>query len=128
MFAQRHAHGVGADDGAWRTGIALGASPDRPGKMAIVMPARNDVPVQMRRHVAEAGEIHLVGSEKRAHDLLDGENHIHQGNALARIEIGHLANVGGTHDPAKPGVIGIIDEHDAAGRRLPEDRPTRCSA
>jgi hypothetical protein len=36
--------------------------------------------------------------------------------------------VGGPHDPAEPGVIGIIDEHDAAGRRLPEDRPARRSA
>ena len=84
-------------------GYRVGCFPRWAGEMAIVMPARDDVPVQMRRHVAEAGEVHLVRSEKRADDLLDGKNHIHQGMALARIEIGHLANMGSPDDPAKPG-------------------------
>jgi hypothetical protein len=56
------AHGVGADDGAWRTGIALGL-PDRPGKIKIVMPARNDVPVQCGVRLPRLARFILSGAK-----------------------------------------------------------------
>ena len=41
--------------------FAMHRAPDGLREVPIILPARNDVPVDMRHHVAEAGQIDLVG-------------------------------------------------------------------
>lgn len=128
LLAQCLAQGVCAYGRVGPRSITLDATPDRLREMAIIMPARDDVPMQMRRQVAQAGEIHLVGSEQGTDDSLDCENDVHQRLALGRFEIGHLAHMGGPDNPAKARVAGVVDKHDTTGRGRPEDRPTRRGA
>jgi hypothetical protein len=46
--------------------------------MAIVYPARDDVPMNMGNHVSKAGQIYFVGLKQLANSLLNGKNNRHQ--------------------------------------------------
>jgi hypothetical protein len=46
--------------------------------MRIVGEARNHMPVQMRHHVAERGEVDLVGRHHLAQRRFGGQHHAHQ--------------------------------------------------
>ena len=56
--------------------------------MAIIMPARDDVPVQMRCHVTETGVTPSMEDLTRRLTRLDADNPDDISNPLARIEIG----------------------------------------
>ena len=75
---QRLTQAVVVDDRAWLREIALNLAPDWLGEVAIGMPARDDMPMQMGRHVAEAGKIDLVGRKQRPYDLFHPEHHGHE--------------------------------------------------
>jgi hypothetical protein len=116
LFTQCLAQAVVIDNArSWR-GIALNATPYWFGKVAVVAPARDDVPMQMRRHVAEACQIDLVRSKKLANDLFDGEDHAHQGMPGGRFEVAHLADMSLPDDAAKARVMRIVNANDATGR------------
>jgi hypothetical protein len=71
--------------------------------VAVVLEARDDVPVHVRRHVAEARDVDLVGMHRLADRALDREDHAHQRRALGFVEIGELAAWRFTITRQKPG-------------------------
>ncbi len=87
--------------------------PDRLREVPVIPPARNHVPVQMRRHVAEAREIDLVRLVKGANRLLDAKQHVHQPYPFLFAEISHFAHMAVEDDAAEAGVVGVTDGHDA---------------
>ena len=120
LFTQGLAQAVVIDEARPLRGIALYATPYRFRKMAVILPARDDVPMQMRRHVAEAGQIDLVRNKKLANDLFDGEDDAHQGMAYRGFEVAHLSDMSLPDDAAKARVMRIVNANDATGRRFPE--------
>ena len=80
--------------------------------------------MQMRHHVAEAGQIDLVRRKKLAHHRLDGENDGHQVVPLRRVEIAHFAAMRVPDHPTETRVIRIFDADDPAGGTLPKNRAT----
>src|SRR5467141_2676004 len=97
--------------------------PDRARKMAIALMARNHVPVQVSRDVAEARKVDFVRIEERAQYRLRCEDRLHEPCALGRLEIGHLLYVPLKDHPAKAGIIRIVDQHNAAEPVAPEQIP-----
>ena len=91
--------------------------------MAIALMARNHVPVQVSREVAEARKVDLVRIEERAERLLRCEDRLHEPCALGRLEVGHLLYVPFQDHPAKPGIVRIVDQHNAAEPVAPEQIP-----
>jgi hypothetical protein len=61
--ARRASSTSGAGDAA----LALGLAPDGLGKVAVVEVARDEMPVQVGNHVAEAGQVDLLGAEAFPH-------------------------------------------------------------
>ena len=96
--------------------------------MAIVLVTRNHVPVQMLRGVAEASEVDLVRAEQIAQHPLGREHRLHQADALGGWEVGHFLYVPLQDHPAEAGIIGIVDENDAAELVAPEQVPSRGGA
>src|SRR5882762_1579197 len=102
---------------------ARGLGPDRTGEMAVALMARNHVPVQMGRDVAEARKVDFVRIEERAEHGLSSEDRIHEPCALGRLKVGHLLHVPLEDHPAKAGIIRIVDQHNAAEPVTPEQIP-----
>ncbi len=67
------------------------------------------MPVQMWHHVAEAGQIDLVGLHDFPHRRFHREYHRHQALPLLGRQIGHFFDMGIQYDAAEAGVIGIVD-------------------
>lgn len=88
--------------------------------MAIIPVAGNDVPMQMRNNIAQAGEVDLVGGETLSQHLLNGEHHGHHMIAFLCREITHFLDVFMPDHAAKAGVIRIIHQYNAALAVLPE--------
>jgi len=82
--------------------------------MTIALMARNHVPVQMGRDVAEARKVNLVRIEQRAEHGLGCEDRIHEPCAFGWLKVGHLLHVPLEDHPAKAGIIRIVDQHHAA--------------
>ena len=93
--------------------------------MAIVPAARDHVPMQMLREVAEAREVDLIGSKDLAERRLGREYGIHQSRALRRCEIGHFLYVPFEDHPTEARIIGIVDQHDTAKPVPPEQISAR---
>jgi hypothetical protein len=96
--------------------------------VAIVLAARNHVPVQVLRNVAEACEVDFVRAEESAQRRLGREHRVHQPHALVGCEVGHFLYVPLQDHPAETRVIEIVDENDAAELVAPEQVPSRGSA
>jgi hypothetical protein len=94
-------------------GVALARGPDRLREVRVVRMAGNDVPVQVRHLIAEAGEVDLVRRHRLALSGLDREHHLHDPLPLQRVEVAHLTHVRVRNDADKAGMVGIVDEHDA---------------
>ena len=88
--------------------------------MFIAYKSRNDMPMQMWRHVAERGEVDFFRFELGAKNFFDCEHDRHEMRAFIFAEVSHFAHVPLPNYAAKTWVIGIVDPHDAAMRILPE--------
>ena len=53
-------------------GFALNLSPDWLGKVFVILPAGNDVPMNVRNDIAKAGKVDLVRHEVLTNDLFNG--------------------------------------------------------
>jgi hypothetical protein len=93
--------------------------------MAIELMARNHVPVQMGRDVAQARKVDFVRIEESAERGFGCEYRIHEPCAFGRLKVGHLLHVPLEDHPAKAGIIRIVDEHNAAEPVAPEQIPAR---
>lgn len=89
--------------------------------MRVAREARDEMPVQVRRHVAETREIDFVRREHRAQRLLDGEHDAHAMRALRGGKVGHFLDVGIPDDAAVTGVIRVIHDNHAAKLVAPQD-------
>lgn len=86
--------------------------------------ARNDMPMQMRGHIAEAGEIDLVRMYHLSYRRLDGKYGRHDMPLFGSGQIGHFFDVLFPDHTAEAGVVGIRNQHHTASFILPE----QCAA
>ncbi len=110
-------------DRARRDGT-LRTRPDRCRKVAVVVPARNHVPVQVGHDIAEARKIDLVRPQEVAHDGFGGIYNIEQAVTIGNGQIGHLAHMRLPDDAAesrKRRCFRAADTHNAAAPILPEN-------
>src|ERR1043165_1865988 len=92
---------------------ALRPRPDRIRKVAVVLEARNHVPVQVRHEIAKARKVHLVRIKQRANGGLDAKHDAHQMCAVDTREVGHLAHMRVPNDTTKAGKR-LVGDHDTA--------------
>lgn len=103
-----------------RQAIAFAFPPDRIGKVAVLSEAGNDVPMYMRRHVPQAGQVDLVGMHDVAHSLFDGKYNLHQVSTFSRLEITHFLDMAVQNDATESWIIRIINIYDSAQVVLPK--------
>jgi hypothetical protein len=82
--------------------------------------ARDDMPMQMRSHVAEAGEIDLVRMYHLSYRRFDGKYGCHEMPSFGSGQIGHLFDVLLPDHTAEAGVVGIRNQHHTTSFILPE--------
>src|SRR5581483_10458363 len=111
----------GRRGGAARGPRSRGLRPDRLREMAVVGEARDHVPVQVLRHVAQAREVHLVGTQQLAQRGLGREHRVHEARALVLLEIGHFLDVALQDHAAESRIVRVSHADDAAEAVPPED-------
>ena len=92
--------------------------------MFVMFVARNDMPMQMRGHVAEAGEIDLVRMHHLSYRRFDGKYGCHEMPSFGSGQIGHLFDMLLPDHKAEAGVVGIRNQHHTTSFILPE----QCAA
>ena len=107
---------------------ARGRGPDRCGKVTVIGPARNDMPMQMRHDVTEAGKIDLVRAHQFAHGGFGCGDDIEQVTAFDCGKVGHLSYMLAPDDATKAWksrALATANADDAAPVILPEDFAAR---
>jgi hypothetical protein len=84
---------------------ALARRPHRLRKVRVVREARDHVPVHVRHHVAEAGQVDLVRLHHAAHRALHCVHDAHQMCPLGLAEIGELGHVRAPDHAAEARVV-----------------------
>ena len=77
--------------------------------------------MHMWNHVAETGQIDLVGLDDLAHGGFDSEDDSHQFLLFVGSQIGHLGSVPIEDDAAKAKVVRIADLDDPAKGVTPKE-------
>jgi DNA-binding ferritin-like protein len=93
--------------------------------MPVVGEARDHMPVQVRYHVAQAGQVDFRRLHQLAQSLLDGKYHAHQSIPSRCIQIGHFAHVPVEDYAAEAGIVAVFDQDYAAQFVLPQGLSTR---
>ena len=83
---------------------------------------RDHVPVQVRHHVAQRGQVDLVGRQDGLLGFLDHVHGLHQQLAAMRRQAGHLGQVAVPDHAGEAGVVGVVDLDDAQVRAAPQQR------
>jgi hypothetical protein len=86
--------------------------------------ARNDMPMQMRSQVTEAGEIDFVRPHHFAYHCFDSKYDCHQMYSFGSGKISHFLDVQLPDYSTETRIVGILDPHHAASFILPE----QCTA
>src|SRR5450759_728521 len=92
--------------------------------MFVMFVARNDMPMQMRGHVAEAGEVDLVRMYHLSYRCFDGKYDRHEMPSFGSGKICHFFDVLIPDHTAEAGVVGIRNQHHTTSFILPE----QCAA
>lgn len=87
--------------------------------MRIVVKARNDMPMQVRREIAQTGKIDLVRRELFTQHRLNRKHHLHTVRAVCGSQISHFRDMRCPDHTAIAWIIRLIDEHDAAAGVFP---------
>ena len=82
----------------------------------------------MWRHVAEAGEVDLVGRKQGSDNPFNRKDDVHQRMTFSWIEIAHLTNVSSPNNAAKSWVVNIGNTDDTVILGLPEEYPSGAPA
>ncbi len=90
--------------------------------MLVLPETRNDMPMQVRSHISETGEIDLVGTHRLAYRCFHCKHGRHEMFTLGSGKVGHLLDVPIPDHTAEAGVVRILDQHDAATGILPDLR------
>ena len=75
------------------------------------------MPMQMRHHVAQAGEIHLVGTLHHPDGTFGSQHNIEKMALLGHSQIAHLRHMSVPHHPAESGKEATLvasQQHDTA--------------
>jgi len=83
--------------------------------------------MQMRHHIAEAGQIDLVRVYERQHGSLGGDDNVEQMVTLCHRQVGHLPYMAMPDNPAKTGkgqTFSTTNTDNTTPIILPEDRAT----
>lgn len=94
---------------------SLARAPDRLGKMGVVSKTRNDMPMQVRREIAQTRQIHLVRRQQRAQRRLRCRHDRHTVSAIGGGKVCELRNMLVPDHPAKSGER-LVGQHHAAPR------------
>ncbi|GAB3263895.1 hypothetical protein GCM10027296_39750 [Chitinimonas naiadis] len=78
------------------------------------------MPVQMWHHIAQAGEIDLVGLQLVTQDFFHGPDGVHQCRAFLKGKLGHFRMVLIEDDAAKARIAGLIHQYHAVEGGLPQ--------
>jgi hypothetical protein len=113
-----HLFAGGADHTPRRS---LGGCPNRGRKVAIFNEARDHMPVQMRGHIAQRGQVDFVGLEAVPQCRLNCEDRMHKIVTIGGRKIGHFTHMRVPDDTAKTGIIGFVDPNDAHAAAAPEN-------
>lgn len=81
--------------------------------MCVVGKAWNQMPVQMRHHIAQASQIDFFRLQDFAQRRFNLTYRTHQGGSIFDCQIGHFLDVCIPDNAAEAGVICISDQHDA---------------
>lgn len=114
-----------ANDIARRDIDALSRTPYRVGEMAIIVPAWNDVPMNMRRHVAKTCQIHLVRLVKLAYCFFNRKDNTHHVLPFSIRNIRHFTFMTIENHPAESGIVRIGNADNATKRILPDQFTAR---
>jgi len=104
------------------TALALRLAPDRLGKVAVIEVTGDEMPVQVRDHVAEAGQVDLLGAVAFAQRNLDRHQDVEAVALFGRRQVTHLGDVLVPDQAAVAGVIRIVDTNHPAACVVPEHR------
>lgn len=96
--------------------------------MNVVGVPRDDVPMNMRRHVAQTGDVDFFRPHDFPHSRLDRPHCAHDAGAVGRIQIGHFLDMRIPDDAAEAGIGTVIDQHDAQRGIAEHHQPTTCVA
>lgn len=82
--------------------------------MLVVDIAWNNMPMQVRGHIAKAGEINFFRLHHLAHGTFHGKHRVHQCCAHLNGEVGHFPDVLVPNNAAEAGIVGIRYQYHAA--------------
>ncbi len=89
------------------------------------------MPVQMRHHIAQAGEVDFVGRQRFAQQLLGQRHRVQAGQALQRGQVAELGHMRVPHHPVKRRKQGVVCPDQAEFRTAPDQPPavglTECA-
>ena len=84
--------------------------------MTIVNPTRDEMPMEMRHDITEAGQIDFVGLEDLAQQGFDLPYNGHEVVPIGAIEVGHFCNMAAPNHPTKSGedmpLATLINQND----------------
>jgi len=88
--------------------------------MFVFQVARDDMPMQVRGEIAQAGKIDLVRIHCLAYRCFDSKYSRHQVCSLGDGQVGHFLDMLPPDHPAETGIIGIFNHDHPAVCILPE--------
>ena len=89
------------------------------------------MPMNMRNHIAQAGEVHFVGLLNVTHDALDQQDRIHQVSLFCQRKIAHFTHVSIQNNATKTresASLVAANQYHPAQRILVENVATRVFA
>ena len=99
---------------AWRS--LRGYRPNRLRESRVIEEPRNDMPVQVWREIAEAGQVYFFRAQRQPQCRLQREYRIHENFSVGGAQIGHFLYVCVPDNAAKTGIccaIGTVHSHHA---------------
>lgn len=96
--------------------------------MWVVGKTRNDVPMQVRDLVSEAGEVDFVRVHQGTQAAFDSKHHVHEMTPRKNIQIAHFGDVLIPDDLKIAGIGGIVGCDNAATPILPDKVIPVCGA
>mgnify|MGYP007009149631 CR=1 FL=1 len=108
---------------AWRFVIGKAwVAPGRTGEVPVLPETGNDMPVQVRHHITELGQIDLVRAEQVSLNRFHAKYIAHEGYLICRGQVGHFLDVLLPYDAGIAGVVRFIGIDDANLLILPNER------
>lgn len=69
------------------------------------------MPMQMRRLIAQAGEVYFGWIQQIAQDLFHSKNRLHKILPLRFLKIGHFLDMRIANNAAERGIVSVVNAH-----------------